>query len=100
MNFSQTIDERNDEWNIRWFQLELRIHSVAFKFETRSFVGNESESLNFQESSANISMGNQRRINIIQLLRSCKAVMQEGEIFRMNERNPQPETYRNYSISW
>lgn len=35
-----------------------------------------------------ISMSNQCRINIIQVLRWFKAVMQEDEIFQMKERNP------------
>lgn len=52
---------------------------------------NESESLNLQESSADISMGNQCRINIIRVPRWFKAVMQEDEIFRMNERDPYPK---------
>lgn len=33
-------------------------------------------------------MGNQCRINIIRVPRWFKAVMQEDEIFRMNEREP------------
>lgn len=53
-----------------------------------SLAGNKSESLNFHESTMGISMSNQCRINIIQVLRWFKAVMQEDEIFQMKERNP------------
>lgn len=71
------------------FARSKRKYAYRATFKLGGKFCNESESLNLEESSTDISMGNQCRINIIiRVPRWFKAVMQEDEIFRMNERHP------------
>ena len=80
-----TIDEKSHSR----FQLKIRVHSRILKEKFRSVMNQKVRVA--KNLTADIAAGNQRRINIIQVLRWFKAVMQEDEIFQTNERNLRPK---------